>query len=276
MTVISNENLHSYTQSNRAAWNEVMPLHQMAAREKWDRAFAQPGYVCLDELEVGLFRQIGVAGKAAAQLCCNNGVELLSIKNLGAGECVGFDISDEAIREAQERADVCQIGCHFVRTDVYDIGAEYGNRFDVLYLSAGALGWLPDLPRLFTIAAGLLRENGCVLIHEIHPVAEMLPFDDYAGEDVQRIIEPYFKTEPYIEFGGLDYVGKSQYNSTIPQYWFVHTLADILMGVVQAGLRLEHFAEYPTDISAGHKRVEQAQAGIPLSYTLIARKMSAG
>lgn len=47
------------------------------------------------------------------------------------------------------------------------------------------------------------------------------------------------------------------------------------MGLLQAGLRLEHIAEYPDDISAGHKRVEQAQAGIPLSYTLITRKKSA-
>ena len=91
MTRISFEILHSYTQSNRADWNEVIPLHQKAAREKWDRAFAQLGYVCLDEVEVGLFRQSGIAGKDTAQLCCNNGIELLSIKNLGAGECVGFD-----------------------------------------------------------------------------------------------------------------------------------------------------------------------------------------
>ena len=75
--------------------------------------------------------------------------------------------------------------------------------------------------------------------------------------------------------GSSDYYGV-HYNSTIPQYWFVNTLSDILMGLLQAGLCLEHFTEYPTDISAGHKRVEQAQAGVPLSYTLIARKQPGG
>lgn len=210
--------LRFYTQVNRAAWNEVMPLHQQAAREKWDRAFMQAGYSCLDEPAPDLLRQIGIAGKAMAHLCCNVGIELLSIKNLGAGECIGFDISDEAIPEAQERADLCKIDCSYVRTDVYDIGSEYTQRFNLVYLSPGTLGWLPDLPRFLVIAAGLLREHGRIFIHEIHPFLEMLPFDDYAGEDVLRIIEPYFKPEPYIDYGGLDYVGKTQYSSTKPQY----------------------------------------------------------
>lgn len=103
----------------------------------------------------------------------------------------------------------------------------------------------------------------------------MLPHNNYAAEDVLRIIEPYFKAEPYVDYGSLDYVGKTEYSSTVPQYWFRHPLSDILMGLIQAGLLLEHLAEYLADISAGHKRIEQAKAGIPLSYTLIARNKGA-
>ena len=267
--------LKKYTEANREAWNEVMPRHQAAAREKWDNAFMQPGFVCLDDVEIDLLGRMGIEGKDVAHLCCNNGVELLSLKNLGARECVGFDISDVAIQEAQERAKRCQIDCQFVQVDVYEIGAEYGNRFDVVYLSAGALGWMPDLKLFFAKAAVLLRKNGRVFIHEIHPFSEMMPFDDSEGTDILRIVEPYFKAEPYVDYGDLDYVGGSKYTSTKPQYWFVHTVSDILMGLIENQISIEHFSEYETDISAVHTRVEQARAGVPLSYILIGRKQRA-
>ena len=275
--------LKQYTEANREAWNEVMPLHTAAAGEKWDRAFSQPGFVCLSERELALLQQIGIAGKNVAHLCCNNGVELLSLKNLDAGECVGFDISDLAIQEARARAERCRIDCRYVCADVYEIPPSYDGRFDLVYMTAGALGWLPDLQRFFARAAALLRGGGHIFIHEIHPFAEMLPFDDApdgapsgASEgELLRIIEPYFKADPYVDYGGLDYVGKSEYASAKPQYWFVHTLSAILMGFVANGIALAHFSEYPIDISAGHQRLEALGAGIPLSYMLIGRTRDA-
>lgn len=56
--------------------------------------------------------------------------------------------------------------------------------------------------------------------------SEMLPFDDSEYDDALRIIEPYFKGEPSVEYGGLDYVGGTPYHSKKPQYWFVHKLSD--------------------------------------------------
>ncbi len=265
--------LKKYTEANREAWNEVIPRHQQAAKEKWDQAYSQPGFVRLNDDELAQLRRIRLQGKAVAHLCCNNGVELLSLKNLGAAECVGFDISDLAIQEAQERAGRCHIDCQYVRSDVYEIPPEYENRFDLLYISAGGLGWLPDLNLFFARAAALLQEDGYVFIHEAHPFTEMLPVDSTKGADVLRIIEPYFKSEPYIEYGGLDYVGGTQYHSDKPLYWFVHTLSDILMALIENQLAIEHFSEYETDISAGHKRLEQARAGVPLSYIMIGRKI---
>ena len=95
--------LKRYTEANREAWNEVMPLHQRAAKEKWDESFSRPGFVALDEAEIELWQQVRIKGKRVVQLLCNNGVELMSLKNMGAGECVGFDISDETSKEANER-----------------------------------------------------------------------------------------------------------------------------------------------------------------------------
>lgn len=260
-----------YTEANRAAWNEAMPMHQKVACSKWDKAFCQPGYSCIDDIEHHMLMQIGIQGKDIAHLCCNNGVELMSLKNLGAGKCVGFDISDEAILEANQRAELCGIDCRFIRTDVYDISHKLDRQFDMIYISVGCFGWLPDLPRFFEITARLLRDNGIVFIREEHPFAQILPADDqFTG--VLHIIEPYFKTDPYVEYGDLDYLGQTQYESQIPQYWFMHKLSDILMAMIGNQINIQHFSEYEEDISNTKKRIETAKAGIPLSYILIGRK----
>ena len=264
--------LKRYTEANRAAWNEVMPLHQRAAKEKWTESFSRPGFVALDEAEIELWQQVGLPGKRVAQLLCNNGVELMSLKNMGAEECVGFDISDEAIKEANERAANCRIDCKFIRLDVYDIGGEYDNHFDIAYIRAGGMGWLPDLKLFFEKTAALLRNDGLLFMHEVHPITDVLPLAGSEDADSLCFSEPYFKTEPYVEYGGLDYVGNSEHYSSIPQYWFVHTMASILMSLIDNGIAIEYFSESPTALSPNHRHIEEADAGIPLSYFLIGRK----
>jgi 2-polyprenyl-3-methyl-5-hydroxy-6-metoxy-1,4-benzoquinol methylase len=271
MTMIHSK-LKQYTEANRAAWNEVMPRHRQAAKEKLDKMVSKPGFVLLDEVEIELLQQVDLNGKSVVHLCCNNGIELMSLKNLGAAECVGFDISEEAVKEAGERAVQSRIDCQFIRSDVYEIEAGYAGRFDIVYISAGCLGWMPDLKLFFQKASDLLQKHGLIFIHEIHPFSEMLPRDDAVDADSLRIVEPYFKSEPYIDYGGLDYIGRSQYTSTLPQYWFIHKMSDILMALIENRISMEQFSEYETDISAGHKRIEQIHAGVPLSYILIGRK----
>jgi ubiquinone/menaquinone biosynthesis C-methylase UbiE len=265
--------LKTYTESNRRAWNEVMPLHQKAAKAKWDSAFMQPGYSRLSELQTGILNQIGVGGKNVVHLCCNNGVELMSVKNIGAASCVGFDISDAAIAEAEERAQICGIDCRFVRCDVYEIRPEYDAQFDIAVTTVGCLGWLPDLARFFARSAALLRPGGYLFTHEIHPFFEMLPCEGDTPDALLRIVEPYFRQAPFVDYGGLDYLGNTQYESTEAQYWFVHTLSSVLTALIGNGLTIEQFHEYDTAISPHQRPVENLKAGVPLSYTLVARKL---
>ncbi|MBN1298326.1 MAG: class I SAM-dependent methyltransferase, partial [Actinobacteria bacterium] len=120
-----------------------MPRHQSVKKEYWDKKFLQPGYSCLKNKETEILFRIGISGKDVVQLCCNNGVELLSLKNLGAKNTTGFDISDEAIKEAKERSALSGINSDFIRTDIYDIKEKYNSSFDICYISAGVLFWMP-------------------------------------------------------------------------------------------------------------------------------------
>ena len=62
--------------------------------------------------------------------------------NMGAAYGVGFDISDAFIEEARELAALAWVNCDFVPTDVLAIPEEYHARFDLVFISIGALTWL--------------------------------------------------------------------------------------------------------------------------------------
>ncbi len=267
---MNNKKIKTYTEANRLAWNETMPRHQRANGSRWDNAFSTPGFVALSAREQELLNSIGISGKKIAHLCCNNGIELMSLKNMGADRCIGFDISDEAISEASGRAKKVGVQCEFVRTDVYDIPELFHGIFDIVYISIGCFGWLPDLGLFFEKVNMLLDDGGMLFVHEQHPFAEMLPEDNSEGDPLE-IIEPYFKTKPYHDNTGIDYIGKTTYESK-SQYWFVWTLSDIIMSIINNGMEVIHFREYTEDISKTHGKNQDAGIEIPLSYTLISRK----
>ncbi len=83
-----------YTAANRAAWEASAPYHEEGAEFAGLLAgFAKPGFSCLDAVLTERLMALEVVGKDVAQICCNNGREILSVKNLAAGRCVGFDQS---------------------------------------------------------------------------------------------------------------------------------------------------------------------------------------
>jgi SAM-dependent methyltransferase len=257
-----------YTRANRKAWNQAAPIHERARFEELLAGFRTPGYSCLDPVETAVLERIGVRGKAVAQLLCNNGRELLSVKNLGAGRCVGFDIADAFLEQAHRLAEAGGIDCEFVAGDVYEIPAAYDGAFDLVTVTIGALCWLPDLPALFARMKRLLGPGGTVFLYEMHPFLDMLDPED--REDPLRIHFSYFMTEPYEDLSGLDYYGNTSYESA-PKYWFHHRLADVVGGLLREGFAVVEFDEHPHDISNVFAHLEGVGTQPPLCYTLVAR-----
>jgi len=260
-----------YTESNRKAWNQAMPRHQKVMKKKWDKRFQENNYVLQKGIELEKLNEIDINDKDVAHLCCNNGVELLSLKNMGAGRCVGFDISDKAIKEARERADKTGINCEYVRTDVLNIDKKYYNSFDLIYITIGALVWLPDLNKFFSNANKLLRKDGRVFIYEQHPFAEVFPWWEGEGENNLTAIHSYFDKKPDISTEGIDYIGGTTYNSH-PSYEFTHTLSEIFMGLIDNGINIQYFKEYSHDISNVYTHLIDDKVKLPLSYILIGEK----
>ncbi|WP_162913062.1 class I SAM-dependent methyltransferase [Rhodospirillaceae bacterium SYSU D60014] len=257
-----------YTAANRQAWDEAAPIHRERKFAELIAQFSEPGHSCLDPIETAILRRIGIDGKDVAQLCCNNGRELLSVKNLGAGRCVGFDISEGFIEQARELAAAGGIDCSFVATDIYAIPHDYDESFDLVTITIGALGWMPDLTEFLAVAAHLLKPGGWLFIYEQHPILDMFEPGDTA--DPLALRYSYFQTEPFRNEYGLDYWGKARYPSK-PMYWFHHKLSDVIAGCLANGLALEAFEEYPHDISV-FTPIAESPIRPPMSYSLVAWK----
>ena len=263
--------LKKYTEANRKAWNQVMPYHKKAMDEKWDKMFSNPDFIFQKDQELDELNKIGIRSKKIAHLSCNNGIELMSLKRMGASHCVGFDISDNAIEEAKKRATKFNIDCDFVRIDVLEISEEYYGKFDLIYITVGALVWIPDRKKYFEKAASLLVKGGQIFIYEHHPFGKVLPYDDEFDGDL-KVIHKYFDKEVWEEFGGIDYYGGESYESS-PSYEFPYTLSELLNQLADCGFCLQKFNEYENDIALGRSYMEEQEIKFPLSYILIARKL---
>ena len=259
------------TEANRIAWNEVMPRHQAVRKEYWDQKFTQKGFYLQTDPELFELLEIGIKNKSIVHLSCNNGVELLSLKNLGAFYCLGLDISDTAIQEANERAGKCGIDCSFLRSDVYEVPESYYNQFDLAYITIGTLTWLPDLQEYFRVVSNLVRKQGCIFIYEQHPLTYILADPEDINHKPTEIIRDYFDKEPTVYTESLDYLGETSYEAS-PHYEYMHSLSSIINNIIQAGFTIYKFLEYPKDISMGFKQIEDGYIHLPLSYILIAKK----
>ena len=258
-----------FTESNRRAWNEATRYHQDAKQEKFFREFKKPGYSTLDRVVTTEIKRIGLAGKHVGQICCNDGRETLSLINLGAKSAVGFDISDDAINEAKRLSQSSGIDCEFVRSDVYEIPADYDATFDFIYISIGVFGWMPDLEKFFLVVSRLLKPGGDLLIYEQHPFADV--FDQENRSEPLKIVNPYFNNKPLADDSGMDYWGGKQYKGEV-SYWFFHTLGEIIGGMIKSGFEIRWFQEYDRDISSCWEHIEKTGKKLPLSYILLGKK----
>ncbi|TQV81850.1 class I SAM-dependent methyltransferase [Denitrobaculum tricleocarpae] len=255
--------------ANQAGWNEAAEHHRAHPQFAELLAnFARPGFSCLDEVATTRLKMLGVSGQSVAQLCCNNARELLSIRNMGAGRCVGFDFSQAFLDQGRELAAAAGQDLEFVQTEITAIPPGYDENFDLAVMTIGVLGWMPDLSAFFATVARVLKPGGRMFLYEDHPILNMYP--DGEQSMPPQPDESYFRSAPYREDSGLDYWSGKSYDAQ-PVYWTFHKMSDIIMGVVGNGFRIEDFEELPLDIG-NRPTFENQPEQLPLSYILIARK----
>ena len=261
------DSISSFTAANKAAWNASASLHSRGA--EWDSLLeqaARPDFSVLDPELRETIRALGLEGKSAAQVGCNNARELLS---LGVTPEVVLVQSGALPEEGGGVAKAAGLEPRLIEADIYDLPDDVGT-FDLVLVTIGVLNWMPDLGGFFRVIAGLLGPGGHSLVHETHPVMDM--FDPESDTPHEPAIS-YFRTDPLTEEGLISYDGV-EHGSGETGYWFLHTLGQMVTSCATAGMTITSLKEFGYSIREPEYDVyEGREAQIPMSYLLHARKM---
>jgi SAM-dependent methyltransferase len=169
----------------------------------------------------------------------------------------GVDISDEAIRLAGELSDEAGIPSTFHRADVYDwldAARDRGERFDIAFCSYGSICWLSDLGRWAAGISAVLAPGGRFATVDFHPASMMF-------NERFELTYPYFGEGKPLKWeeGVQDYVAASgpglapsgfqegvrDFKNPHAVYEFQWHMGAILTALLESGLRIERFCEYP-------------------------------
>lgn len=260
-----------YTDANRECWEEAADYHRAANQERLLQEVRSADYNALDDFLMDALAVPGVAGKRVIQLCCNNARELISVMRMGAAQGVGVDASPAFIAQGRElvaAADL-QDRLELIVSDVYELPERLKDQFDIVLITVGVFGWMPDLPLFYRVIESLLKPGGHFVIEEMHPVLMMY---EPGKQGAPSTLEwSYFKRTPWRDTEGLDYYGHQDYDGK-PAYSFMFRIEDVLMGGLDAGLVLRHFREIDFDISHFCQDLEQAEAKPPLGFAMVMEK----
>jgi len=263
---------HHYFETNRATWNQRVAIH--ASSKMYDLEGFKKGKSSLKKYEMNALGH--VSGKSLLHLQCHFGQDTLSWSRLGA-KCVGIDLSDTAIKLAEELNRELQLKAKFVTCNVLDTSKFVIDQFDIVYTSYGVIGWLPDLKPWAKMIVDRLKPGGVFYIVEFHPMVwmfdylEQLPVMKYAYHRKEVIHETYDGT-----YANIDAKIKSE------DFSWNHSFSDIINALIKAGLDIVLFNEYDKLFYNGLPGMQKDKNGwwfldkyknmIPYTFTLKARE----
>jgi SAM-dependent methyltransferase len=268
-------NWHSLNQAN---WDERVPIH-LNAPNAYDLTKLRAGTETLDPIAAAVLGP--VAGLNVLHLQCHFGMDSLTIAR-DAASVTGVDFSPPAIATARSLAAELGLGdrARFVEANVYDAPADLG-WFNRVFVSWGALCWLPDIAAWARIVAAFLAPGGFLALAEAHPAAYI--FDDAAktadGRPGWQV--PYFGREPLLLDNTEDYADPTVPLRNRRTVEFLHPLGDIMTALIEAGLRIDRFQEHDSiawklfDCLVKRAPDEYAwpdKPWLPLSYSLRAAR----
>ena len=266
---------------NQANWDERVPIH-VNSPYMYDLAALRAGKDRLDPIATEALGPVD--GLRVLHLQCHFGMDSLTLAQQGAS-VTGVDFSPPAIETAKALA--MELGlsnrARFVEANVYDAPTalpEPGT-FDRVFVSWGALCWLPDMTAWARVVAGFLKPGGFLALAEAHPAAYV--FDDMTATADGRPgwYMPYLGREPIPEDRPEDYADPTARLQNSRTVEFPHPLSDILMALIDAGLRIDRFHEHGS--ITWHMFTHLVKHGpgdyrwpdkpwLPLSYSLRAAK----
>jgi SAM-dependent methyltransferase len=180
----------------------------------------------------------GLRGLDVLYLQSHLGADAITMARAGARvTCVDF--SATALRRVRELATACGVEVDTVESDSRALPQSLHGRFDIVYVTVGAICWIDDLDRWMRQVTLALRPGGRLVMVEIHPLLQMFE------ARVPELVVDF----PYGGGGSSTWTGSGTYadpESTIESTTtcYAHAVADIVMGALRAGLRTELLREH--------------------------------
>ena len=222
--------------TNRLMWNDAVDVHLRSSF--YDVEGFKRGGEALHSIEI---EEVGeVAGKSLLHLQCHFGMDTMAWARRGA-KVTGLDFSDKAIEAARSLSNELKIPAEFVCASVYDAAAAIGREFDIVFSSYGAICWLPDLEEWARVIARCLKRGGFFYICDMHPFLSI--FDNCEGSGY-RLEHSYFRTEGVIDPPHPDYADPTHVGEYDGYEW-IHTVGEIQNSLIEAGLKIEFWHEFP-------------------------------
>jgi SAM-dependent methyltransferase len=261
--------------ANKANWDDRTSVHLASGFydvEGWLRSGRGPR-----EREVAALGD--VAGLSLVHLQCHFGLDTLAWARAGA-TVTGLDFSPAAVdaaRNLAERSGLASMA-RFVCANVYEARRALDHEnFDIVYVSLGALCWLPDVARWAQEVGGLLKPGGRFYIHDVHPVAWAL------DEDGRLLAYSYFEEDdPYVDDSEATYTDADRGIEPRRTYEWNHGIGEIVTALTSQGLKLEWLVEHDWTVlqrfpwlvedSNGNWTSPPGAPRLPLTFTILASR----
>ena len=264
--------MDQYIKGNKEAWEEAFENRDASWGADITERVRTEDYPFFNEETKRVLKKIHTEGAVIGQFCCNNGRELLSLVKSGkARKGIGFDIAENQVAFANEKAKELDLPCVFESVNVYDIDDRYREQFDLVIITIGALCWFDDLNRFFAVVAKCMKPGAAIVINEQHPFTNMLAME---GEE---LFDPAHMTACHYSYfahkwtgnEGMYYMTKKSYRSkTFTDY--THPLSEIISGMCGNGVIVTDLQEFDYDISDAFGLLDHS--GFPLSLIIQGQK----
>lgn len=253
-------------EANKKAWGLVSKDHYKHFKKRFeeDNYFLNPIVV----------KELGdIAGKKVLHLQCNTGADSIVLAKMGA-DVMGVDLVPDNIHYAKQLAKDLEVeNVDFMESDIMELMENHEGKYDMVFTSDGAIGWLPDLKKWGRTIRHFLKDDGYFYVHDSHPF--YLTFDEEKiNNGVTEIKYPYFKDTPDAdeEIGGYASEKKEAKN-----YFWMFTLSDLINSLAQAGLFIEFLHEYDrcapgmggtTEDEEGLLYYPTLEGAVPITFSL--------
>jgi SAM-dependent methyltransferase len=236
---------------NRANWDERTQIHLASPKLHYKLDQLRAGVERLDPIAAAVLGP--VTGLRVLHLQCHFGKDTLALAQSGA-EVVGLDFATTAIETAQALAVDLGLSnrARFIDADVYDAIAAVGEiaSFDRVFVSWGALCWLPDLLPWARAVASFLKPGGYLALADAHPASYVLDDRIKTPDARPGWHAPYLAREPLLEDDPSDYADPDAQLVNSRTVQFLHPLSDVVSALIEAGLRIDWFREHDTVVWA--------------------------